>query len=304
MQQRPAIARVLAREPPKSQAAAASAFSSVHRIITDRLASPRSPRRQQSPGLATLVSPAIMSAVGALEMSAHTQLSQQDQWKKDAGEAAAKLVEDGMVVGLGTGSTAAFAVAALGRRVKQDGLRIVGIPTSERTAEQANAVGIPLTTFAEHTQIDLTVDGADEVLPGLLYLIKGHGGALLREKIVAAASKRMAVVADDTKLVKRLGELVSVPVEVVPFGWQVTAERLRDLGGNPAMRLGADQKPFITDGGHYILNCAFGPMDDPKEIAHHLDHVVGLVEHGLFLKYASEAVLAGRDGVKVLRKGS
>jgi ribose 5-phosphate isomerase A len=245
-----------------------------------------------------------MSAVGALAMSAHTQLSQQDQWKKHAGEAAAKLVEDGMVVGLGTGSTATFAVAALGRRVKQDGLRIVGIPTSERTAEQANAVGIPLTTFAEHTQIDLTIDGADEVLPGLLYLIKGHGGALLREKIVAAASKRMAVVADDTKLVKRLGELVSVPVEVVPFGWQVTAERLRDLGGNPAMRLGADQKPFITDGGHYILNCAFGPMDDPKEIAHHLDHVVGLVEHGLFLKYASEAVIAGPDGVKVLRKGS
>src|SRR5579864_4208804 len=233
MQQRPAIARVLAREPPKSQAAAGSAFSCVHTIVTDRLASLRSPHRQQSPGLATLVSPAIMSAVGAFAMSAHTQLSQQDQWKKDAGEAAAKLVEDGMVVGLGTGSTATFAVAALGRRVKQDGLRIVGIPTSERTAEQANAVGIPLTTFAEHTQIDLTIDGADEVLPGLLYLIKGHGGALLREKIVAAASKRMAVVADDTKLVKRLGELVSVPVEVVPFGWQVTAERLRDLGGNP-----------------------------------------------------------------------
>jgi ribose 5-phosphate isomerase A len=246
----------------------------------------------------------MMSTVGALAMSAHTQPSQQDQWKKEAGEAAAKLVEDGMVVGLGTGSTATFAVAALGRRVKQDGLRIVGIPTSERTAEQANAVGIPLTTFAEHTQIDLTIDGADEVLPGPLYLIKGHGGALLREKIVAAASKRMAVVADDTKLVKRLGELVSVPVEVVPFGWQVTAQRLRELGGSPTMRLRADQKPFITDGGHYILNCAFGPMDDPKEIAHHLDHVVGLVEHGLFLKYASEAVIAGRDGVKVSRKGS
>jgi ribose 5-phosphate isomerase A len=159
----------------------------------------------------------MMSAAGVLEMSAHTQASQQDQWKREAGEAAAQLVEDGMVVGLGTGSTATFAVAALGRRVKQDGLRIVGIPTSERTTAQANAVGIPLTTFAEHTQIDLTIDGADEVLPGPLYLIKGHGGALLREKIVAAASKRMAVVADDTKLVKRLGELVSVPVEVVPL---------------------------------------------------------------------------------------
>jgi ribose 5-phosphate isomerase A len=237
-------------------------------------------------------------------MSANTQLSEQDRWKKEAGEAAAKLVEDGMVVGLGTGSTATFAVAALGRRVKQDSLRIVGIPTSERTTEQANAVGIPLTTFAQHTQIDLTIDGADEILSGPLYLIKGHGGALLREKIVAAASKRMVVVADDTKLVKRLGELVAVPVEVVPFGWEVTAQRLRELGGHPAMRLNADQKPFITDGGHYILDCGFGPIDDPKEIAHHLDHVVGLVEHGLFLKYASEALIAGRDGVRVLKKGS
>jgi ribose 5-phosphate isomerase A len=241
---------------------------------------------------------------GVIQMSTQTQLSQQDRRKKEAGEAAAQLVQDGMVVGLGTGSTAAFAVAALGRRVKQDGLRIVGIPTSERTTAQANALGIPLTTFAQHMQIDLTIDGADEVLPGRLYLIKGHGGALLREKIVAAASKRMVVVADDTKIVERLGQLVPVPVEVVPFGWEVTAERLRELGGNPSMRVGADQKPFITDGGHFILNCAFGPMEDPKEIAHHLDHVVGLVEHGLFLKYASEAVIAGRDGVKVLKKGS
>jgi ribose 5-phosphate isomerase A len=181
-------------------------------------------------------------------------------------------------------------------------LRILGIPTSDRTAEQARAEKIPLTTFADHTQIDLTVDGADEVLPGPLYLIKGHGGALLREKIVATASQRMAVVADDTKLVTRLGELASVPVEVVPFGWQVTARRLADLGGKPALRLGADQKPYITDGGHYILNCAFGAMDAPKEIAHHLDHVVGLIEHGLFLKVATEAFIAGPNGVRVLKK--
>jgi ribose 5-phosphate isomerase A len=160
----------------------------------------------------------------------------------------------------------------------------------------------PPTRLAEHTQIDLTIDGADEVLPGPLYLIKGHGGALLREKIVASASKRMAVVADDTKLVKSLGELVSVPVEVVPFGWQVTARRLAELGGKPTLRLGDDQKPYITDGGHYILNCAFGPMNDPKETAHHLDHVVGLIEHGLFLKLATEAFIAGPNGVKVLKK--
>jgi len=247
-------------------------------------------------------SPAMMSPVANFALDGPMELSQQNQWKKEAGDAAAMLVEDGMVVGLGTGSTATFAIAAIGRRVAQEGLRILGIPTSDRTAEQARVEKIPLTTFAEHTQIDLTIDGADEVLPGPLYLIKGHGGALLREKIVASASKRMAVVADDTKLVTRLGELVSVPVEVVPFGWQVTARRLAELGGKPALRLGADQKPFITDGGHYILNCAFGPMDDPKETAHHLDHVVGLVEHGLFLKFATEAFIAGKNGVKKLQK--
>jgi ribose 5-phosphate isomerase A len=243
-----------------------------------------------------------MSVVADFVREGPMEPSLQDQRKKEAGDAAAMLVEDGMVLGLGTGSTATFAIAAIGRRVAQEGLRILGIPTSDRTAEQARAEKIPLTTFAEHTQIDLTIDGADEVLPGPLYLIKGHGGALLREKIVATASQRMAVVADDTKLVTRLGELVSVPVEVVPFGWQVTARRLADLGGNPTLRLAADQKPFITDGGHYILNCAFGAMDDPKATAHHLDHVVGLIEHGLFLKVATEAFIAGSNGVKILKK--
>jgi ribose 5-phosphate isomerase len=244
----------------------------------------------------------MMSAVANFALEGPMELSQQDQWKKEAGEAAAMLVEDGMVVGLGTGSTARFAIAAIGRRVAEEGLRIVGIPTSDRTAEQARTEKIPLTSFAAHTQIDLTIDGGDEVLPGTLYLIKGHGGALLREKIVASASKRMAVVADDTKLVKCLGESVSVPVEVVPFGWQVTARRLAELGGKPTLRLGPDQKPYLTDSGHYILNCAFGAMNDPKETAHHLDHVVGLIEHGLFLKFATEAFIAGPNGVKVLKK--
>ncbi len=235
-------------------------------------------------------------------MSAPMNVSQQNQWKKDAAEAAAKLVESGMIVGLGTGSTAAFLVSALARRMAEEGLRFVGMPTSERTAEQARSLKIPLTTFAEHVEIDLTIDGADEVLPGPLFLIKGHGGALLREKIVAAASKRMVVVADETKIVERLGSLVSVPAEVASYGWQATQKKLERLGGKPALRLGADQKPYVTDGGHYILDCAFGPMEDPKEIAHHLDHVVGLVEHGLFLKFASQAFIGGREGVKVLRK--
>jgi ribose 5-phosphate isomerase A len=245
----------------------------------------------------------MMSSVASATTRVQTlEKSQQDQLKKQAGEAAAKLVEDGMIVGLGTGSTAEHAIEALGRRVTSEGLRIHGIPTSAHTMEKARSLQIPLTTFSEHVEIDLTIDGADEVLPGPLYLIKGHGGALLREKIVAAASKRMIVVADGSKLVKTLGELCTVPTEIVPFGWEATRKKLERLDARPVLRLGTDKKPYITDGGHYILDCAFGAMDDPKEIAHHLDHVVGLVEHGLFLKFATEAVIASADGIKVLKK--
>jgi ribose 5-phosphate isomerase A len=227
--------------------------------------------------------------------------AEQIKWKKVAAEAAAKLVESGMVVGLGTGSTASFVVGELGRRVAQEGLRLVGIPTSDRTAEQARNLKIPLATIGEHTEIDLTIDGADEVERGTLFLIKGHGGALLREKIVAAASKRMIVVADETKLVERLGTNFSVPVEVVPFGWQSTERRLSKLGANPTLRMGPDNKPYVTDGGHYIVDCAYGPMQGPKETAHHLDHVVGVVEHGLFLGFASQVFVGGGSGVTVLR---
>lgn len=230
--------------------------------------------------------------------------SEQHQWKKAAAEAAAKLVEDGMVVGLGTGSTASLFVTALGRRLAEDGLRITGISTSEQTVALARSLKIPLSTFAEHAQIDITVDGADEVELDTLYLIKGHGGALLREKIVAAASRHMVVVADETKIVEQLGSLVAVPVEVVRFGWQATGRLLTEIGGNPSLRLGADKKPYITDGGNYIMDCAFGPMAKPKEIAHHLDHVVGAVEHGLFLGFAKEVIVGGRDGVRHLTKAS
>jgi ribose 5-phosphate isomerase A len=227
---------------------------------------------------------------------------EQNRWKQAAAEAAATLVEDGMVVGLGTGSTAAFFISALAGRIANEHLRIAGIPTSEGTAAQARSLGIPLSTFAEHAQIDLTVDGADEVELGTLYLIKGHGGALLREKIVASASKRMVVIADETKLVEKLGSLVSVPVEVVQFGWEATERKLRQLNGNPSLRLGADRKPYVTDGGHYIFDCAFGPMENPKEVAHHLDHVVGAVEHGLFLGFAREVIVGGRAGLRTFRK--
>jgi ribose 5-phosphate isomerase A len=227
--------------------------------------------------------------------------AQQDQWKKAAAEAAAQVVESGMVVGLGTGSTAAYFVKALGRRIaKKERLRLVGIPTSQQTARLARSLKIPLGTFASHAEIDLTVDGADEVELGTLYLIKGHGGALLHEKIVASASKRMIVIADESKLVDRLGSKVSVPVEVVKFGWQVTERKLRQIGGSPSLRLATGKRPFVTDGGNYVLDCAFGAMENPKETAHHLDHVIGAVEHGLFLGFTREVFVGGPDGVRVL----
>jgi ribose 5-phosphate isomerase A len=228
--------------------------------------------------------------------------TEQSEWKRAAAEAAAKVVKDGMVVGLGTGSTAALFVRALARRIEEEGLRVSGIPTSEATAGLARRLNVPLTTFADHTQIDMTVDGADEVEMGSLFLIKGHGGALLREKIVAAASRRMVVVTDETKLVERLGSLSSVPVEVVQFGWQATENKLRHIGGKTLLRLNAQQEPFTTDSGNYIIDCAFGAMEKPKEIAHHLDHVIGSVEHGLFLGFASQVLVGGREGVTALSR--
>jgi ribose 5-phosphate isomerase A len=229
--------------------------------------------------------------------------SEQNEWKKAAAEAAAKIVESGMVVGLGSGTTAALFIEALGRRVAQEGLRIVGIATSETTASHAASLKIPLTSFAEHTQIDLTIDGADEVKLGSLELIKGHGGALLREKIVASASKRMAIVADETKIVKRLGTLVPVPVEVVQYGWEATKRKLELIGAHPKLRMSAEGRPFITDGGNYIFHCAYGPMKNPEKIGHDLDHIVGAVEHGLFLGYATQVFIGGPSGVKVWKKG-
>lgn len=230
--------------------------------------------------------------------------SEQDALKKAAAEAAVKLIQDGMVVGLGSGSTAALFVDALARRISEERLRIVGLPTSVHTEQQARSLGIPLGTFAQHAHIDLTVDGADEVMPGTLFLIKGHGGALLREKIVASISKRMAVVADETKVADRLGSLTSVPVEIVPFGWEATERKLRDLGVNPSPRLDSANKPYLTDGGHFIMNCSVGPMENPEEVANQLDHVVGVVEHGLFLHFATEAIIACPAGLQILHKTS
>lgn len=221
------------------------------------------------------------------------------QFKKEAAEAAVALVENGMVIGLGTGSTATLAVDALGKRVKQ-GLRIIGIPTSEHTAAQARGLGIPISSLAEHSELELTIDGADEIQLGTLDLVKGRGGALLREKVVASASRRLIIIADETKLVDRLGAHFAVPVEVVQFGWQSADRKLKKLGAETTLRPGADEKPFVTDGGNFIIDCLFGPIEAPAALEQELNSVVGVVEHGLFLKMTSRALVAGRDGVKVL----
>lgn len=210
--------------------------------------------------------------------------------------AAVAMVEDGMVVGLGTGSTAAFAIEGLIARVRA-GLKIVGIPTSERSAAQARDGGIALTDFAHHTKVDLTIDGADEIARGSLDLIKGLGGALLREKIVAAASARLVIVADEPKLVDGLGGTVPVPVEVAGFGWQTTAVRLERLGARAVLRQAADGSVFVTDGGNPILDCHFGAIGDPAALEREISMVVGVVETGLFIGMAATALVATPNGV-------
>jgi len=228
-------------------------------------------------------------------MSAAAETNQ-DALKREAAEAAVALVQDGMVVGLGTGSTATFAVDALARR-HREGLRFVGLPTSEHTASHATAVGIPLTSFAANRQIDLTIDGADEVERGTLNLIKGLGGALLREKIVAAASRRLAIIVDDSKLVDRLGTHVPVPVEVVEFGLQPTWAALEALGATAKLRLTQTGKPFVTDGGNRILDCNFGSIADPAQLEERIRRVVGVVECGLFIDRADWVFVADPKGV-------
>ncbi len=222
------------------------------------------------------------------------------QQKAAAAEAAVALVENGMAVGLGTGSTAALAIDALGRRVAA-GLRITAIATSERSAAQARALGIPLTDFAARTRLDITIDGADQIAPGRLALIKGLGGALLREKIVAAASDRLVIVADARKLVARLSGVV--PVEVVAFGIEATARQLGALGASVRRRRGPDGAAFVSDGGNPILDCAFPPIDDPGGLEAGIRGIVGVIATGLFLDMATLALVAGPQGVTRLTPG-
>jgi ribose 5-phosphate isomerase A len=228
-----------------------------------------------------------------------------DQLKRQAAARALDQVQDGMKLGLGTGSTAKHFVELLGERVA-GGLRMVGVPTSEATRAQAEACKIPLTTLDEVDRLDLTVDGADE-LDAALNLIKGGGGALLREKIVAAASDRMIVIADDTKWVDILGRY-PLPVEVIPFGLAATQRAMAaafaqiGVSGQMGLRKGADGHVFVTDGGHWIIDAHLGRITDAPRLAGLLSLIPGVVEHGLFIGLASTAILAGAQGIRVVER--
>lgn len=217
--------------------------------------------------------------------------------KRAAAEAAARRVTDGMVVGLGTGSTADFAIRKLGEFVAA-GLRISGVPTSRRSEDLARRLGIPLVTLQDVERIDVTIDGADEIDPESLAVIKGQGGALAREKLVAVASGVVIIVADASKIVERLGTRHPVPVEVLPYGWRVPATRISKLGGKPVLRTDASGSPFVTDNGNYILDVIFGPIAQPDRLARALKELTGVVDHGLFIDIADCALVATGDDVR------
>jgi ribose 5-phosphate isomerase A len=225
----------------------------------------------------------------------------QDKAKRIVGRAAAALVEDGMRLGLGTGSTTARALEALGRRIAEEGLRVVGVPTSFAAERLARAHGIPLTTLDDVDALDLAFDGADEVAEagGALLLIKGRGAAHTREKVVAAAAERFVVLIDPSKEVDRLGATMPVPVEVLPFAEAPVARALRALGGEPALRMGERKDgPVVTDQGFWILDTSFGPIADAAALDAALHALPGVLDHGLFLGLATD-VLVGEAGGEV-----
>ncbi len=225
-----------------------------------------------------------------------------DEHKRLAAEKSVEWVKSGMVVGLGAGSTAAYAVRRIGELLKKGTLQgVVGIPCSREVERLAQAVGIPLTTLEAHPSIDLTIDGADEIDPQL-NLIKGGGGALLHEKIVARASKREIIAAEEAKLSPFLGTRWAVPVEIVPFGWHQAEAYIKELGARE-IRLRMDGgAPYLTDEGNTIVDCNFGAIENPEELAERLKALTGIVEHGLFIGLATDVILAGPNGVRHLTR--
>ena len=238
-------------------------------------------------------------------MTLDAQSLNPDAQKRAAAARAVEFVKPGMRLGLGTGSTAKHFVDLIGERVRA-GLDLVAVPTSEATHAQALACGIKLTTLDETPELDLTVDGADEVAPDLS-LIKGGGGALLREKIVAAASSRMVVIADESKCVAALGQF-ALPIEVTPFGYEATVRAVDKAiasvqrGGPLKLRLGKDGHAFVTDGGHWIIDAQLGRIDDPAALALALSLVPGVMEHGLFVGMAETVIVGGPAGVRIIER--
>lgn len=216
--------------------------------------------------------------------------------KRMAAEKAVEEVQSGTIVGLGTGSTILHVLLALGEKVR-DGLNIIGIATSKQTETISAQQGIPLSTLADHAVIDLTIDGADEI-DSDLNLIKGGGGALVREKIIAHASKRLVIVADESKLVPVLGTTFALPVEVLQFGWKATQKAINNICGRSTLRH-SGRKPFLSDNGNYILDCHFEAIRQPAQIESQLNNLPGVVENGLFVNRADKAIIGAESGVQI-----
>ncbi|WP_316244918.1 ribose 5-phosphate isomerase A [Oceanobacillus jeddahense] len=219
--------------------------------------------------------------------------------KQRAAEKAAEKVKDGMVLGIGSGSTVNYMLKKLAKRMEEEGLQIKGIPSSKKTEKLANELGIPLTTFAENRKIDLAIDGADEI-DEHLQLSKGGGGSLVREKMVDSIADYFIVIAGEDKLVKSLGEF-PLPVEVVPFGWELTEKRLADLGCQTALRYQEGER-FISDNGNYIIDCQFEIIDDPEKLHSEIKSLLGVVETGIFVNMVDEVIISKNGQLRSLKK--
>lgn len=225
-----------------------------------------------------------------------------DRLKKEAGISSVDLIRPGMVLGLGTGTTTKYALEEIAARLKDGRLKdIVGIPSSRETERRAQELGIPVTSFDERQEIDLTIDGADEVDPDL-NLIKGGGGALLREKVLAQSSRRNVMIVDESKLSPMLGTLCPVPVEVIPFAWKPVANFLMSLGAEPVLRMKENGAPYTTDQNNYIIDSKFGPIRNLNELAFKLGQKAGIAGYGLFIGTASEVIVATSHGIRYQKR--
>jgi ribose 5-phosphate isomerase A len=220
--------------------------------------------------------------------------------KEKAAREAVKYIEDDMVIGLGSGSTATIAIKLIGEMVQQTGMKIVGIPTSKESESLGRSAGIPIGELKARTSIDITIDGADEVDPNL-NLTKGLGGALVREKIVAVSTNVEIIVVDESKLVERLGQKSPIPVEIIKFSHEATMHRLEKLGSSPQLRMNAGER-FVTDNGNYIADCRFERIDDPKKLEADINLIPGVVDNGLFIGLADKVIVASKTGTRILER--